>query len=574
MSWPRLVETVRRLRPSQLGHRVARRLRSLGPPPVGPAVGAWVGLPPLPAEAARPAGFPWDRPDGDGWRFAGARATPRDAGLQWDAPPTALQQYHAAYAEVVAHAARGGRLPEARRWLAAARAGAPEHPYVRARRALALTEAVAHGLGDAVPVVLADAAALARELEWDVRGNHLVANGAALVRVGGATRGAAGRRFARTGAAVLAACAREQALGDGVHYERSPVYQALVLEHLLVALETAAVRGEPPPRGVEAAAARLATGLEELTLPDGGLVRWRDGAPGFALGTPALVQWAQRRAGPLAPPRTGSRTFPVAGFAVVARGDADAVTLVGAPPCPRDLPAHGHADALAFEAVLGGVRVVAASGTAAYGAGPARDADRRPGAFAGLRVDGGDAADPWGAFRVGARGWVRHLETGTRRGWPFAAAHASFHRAAAGVVARRTVAWTTAGALVVLDEVVGPGAHRVERAVPLGPDLTARVDGDGVLVEGRGGVWRLAAPGAALRLETGRYAVAVGAEVPRTVVWCTTTGPLPARLGLVVAPGPAPVTLDVAPILGGEVRVQVGGPGRDEAGYLPAGQRP
>jgi len=567
----RWMETVRRLRPSQVGHRLVARMRTSGPAPRGGSL-AWAGIAPLPSDARRPAGFPYDRPDGDGWRFAGRRATATDAGLAWEATPTALERYHAAYAETVATLAADGRLAEARRWLAAVVVDAPTHAYVRARRALALVEAAAHGLEGAAAVVAADAAALARTPEWDVRGNHLVANGAALVRAGAALRGAGARRWAALGNAVLTACAREQVLADGVHYERSPVYQGLVLEHLLVALETAAARGVPPPRGIEEAAVRLAVGLQELVLPDGALVRWRDGAPGLALPLERLVAWAARRAGPLPAPRTGSRAFPAAGFAIVEAG-RDAVTLVAAPPCPPDLPAHGHADALAYEVVLGGVRVVAGAGTAAYGAGPDRDRDRRPGAFAGLLVDGEAAADPYGAFRVGRRGWARHLETGTRRGWGWACAHAGFPRAT-GVVVRRCVARTPRGAVVVLDEVAGRGAHALTYAAPLGPDLAARVEAGGAVVTGRGVVCRLVVDGGPVRTEDGGYAVALGARVPRPVLAWTRTGPFPARMAHAYVPGAGPASVSAAVIFGGEVRVVVRSAAGEEVGYLPAGQRP
>jgi hypothetical protein len=346
-----------------VGHRVVARLRALGPAP-SPRALAWRGVAPLPADARRPAGFPYDRPDGDGWRFAGRRAVASDAGLVWEATPMALERYHAAYAETVAALAAEGRLPEARRWLAAVLVGAPTHPYVRSRRVLALVEAAAHGLGDAAPIVAADARAIARAPEWDVRGNHLVANGAALVRAGDALRGAGARRRAALGAAILSTCAREQVLADGVHYERSPVYQGLVLEHFLVALETAAARGQPPPRGVEDAAARMVVALDEFVLPDGAFVRWRDGAR--ASRCPSRPCGLGPRVGPARCPRRGpTRSFPAA--VRDRRGRTRRSHARRRAAVPPDLPAHGHADALAYEVVLGGVRVVAGgtAGTAA-----------------------------------------------------------------------------------------------------------------------------------------------------------------------------------------------------------------
>lgn len=565
----RWFETMRRLRASQVGHRLVARLRAALPAPAaGPS--AWRGAPPLPDAARRPTTFPWDGPDGAGWRFAGAVAEATEAGLRWASPPSLLSRYHAAYAEVVAARAQEGDLAGARRWLHAVGVDAPRHPFVASRRLLALVEAEAAGLVEVRAQVAADAAALLRAPEWDVRGNHLVANGAALFRGGAALGGSLGRRCLARGAAILSACVREQVLPDGVHYERSPVYQDLVLELLLVALETAAARGVAPPPGVEDAARRLAVASEELLLPDGAPVRWRDGAPGLALPRAALATWAARRAGPLPPRRVGSRTFPHGGLAIL-EAEGGALTLVGAPPCPRDLPAHGHADALAFEWVDRGVRIVGAAGTAAYAAGPDRDRDRRPGAFAGLLVDGAPSADPYGAFRVGARGFVRHLEVGAARGWVHAAAHASFP--GTGVVVRRLVARTPRGAVVVLDEAVGPGASCTAFA-PLHPDAVAEVEGEGARVVLGDRVVRVVAPGGRVEAVPGVAAVAMGATRPRTVLRIERGAPGPCRHALAFVPGDGRAEVSTSTVLGGEVRVVVRSGDVEEVGFVPAGHRP
>lgn len=578
----RLAETVRRLRPSQVGHRIVARLargRAVAVPRVTP-----VPLPPLPAASRRPTLRPFDGPDGTGWRFAGRRAVPDGARLVWDGEPSLLQRYHAAYAEVVRATAEAGDLDGARRWLAAVVPGAPSHPYVRARRVLALVEARSAGLVEVDPVVAADAEALVRRPEWDVRGNHLVCNGAALVRAGAAFAGPAARRWARRGAAVLSTCVADQVLPDGLHFERSPVYHALVLEHLLVALASAAARGESPPRGVAAAAAAMTRALDGLELPDGAPVRWRDGAPGVALPFAALRAWAHERGLDHAgggdglveggDARRGPRTFPAAGLAVVADPSTRcAVTLVVAPPCPADLPAHGHADALSYEAVLGGTRVVAAAGTAAYGAGPARDRDRRPGAFAGATLDGVAPADPYGAFRVGARGFVRRLETGVTKGWRFAVGvSGGFHDAVPHAVHRRVVALSPAGTLVVVDEWTGDGTHRVDAFLPLAPGFTATPDAEGALVVGAGRARRLSAPGATVTLEEGFYAEGLGAAVARPVLRLAAVGPLPMRRLHAWTDGPTPASVHATPIAGGELRVVVARGSVVETGWVPAGR--
>ncbi|HBU63911.1 MAG TPA: heparinase, partial [Alcanivorax sp.] len=68
------------------------------------------------------------------------------------------------------------------------------------------------------------ARALERQVEWPILGNHLFANGKALVFVGAYLTGEEGDRWLRRGLAILDREIAEQFLADGGHFERSPMY--------------------------------------------------------------------------------------------------------------------------------------------------------------------------------------------------------------------------------------------------------------------------------------------------------------------------------------------------------------
>lgn len=569
-----LYELIRRLAPSQPGHRLVRRWRARGREVAAPPV-RWVGVDPLPPAARRPRRAPFDRPEGEGWTCAGARARVDAAGaLVFDGPDVSeLQRHHAGYGEMVRAAAEDGDLASARRWLGAI--AQERHPYVRSRRVLALIEARARGLVEAEPVIARDAAAIASQLERDVRGNHLLANAVALVRAGQAFAGPAAASWARSGASLATACVRAQVLADGIHDERCPAYQGLVLEHLLVALETAASVGVAPPPGVEDAARRLAVALEELVLPDGELARRGDGAPGLALPVDSLLAWARARAGPLPAARRGSRAFTAGGFAVLEDVTGrSAVTLFAGPPGPRGLPAHAHADALATEIVLRGTRVVAAAGTAAYGEGPARDADRLPGAFAGVRLDGRACAKPFGAFRMGRRGWVRRLARWEENDVvSFEACSDGLGRPSDPCIHRRLVALCPDVA-VVIDEWTGRRTSLVELAWPLAPGLVPSIDAHGVVVDGPSGSFRWFATAGETVLDRGSFATALGASVERSVIWNRVRVARPARVVHVLATGNAPVAVSVVPAPGGALRVELDREGACTRFHVEAGHRP
>ncbi len=578
----RLYETLRRLRPSQPAHRVVRRFKARGGPPVV-APAAWRGLAPLPAESRRPLRAPFDRPLDAGsparWSFAGAPAALSGAdALVWEREEaTALERYHAAYGEVVRALADGGDLAGALRWLRALTAAEtePAHPYVRARRVLALVEARARGLSAADPVLVADAAALAGSVELDVGGNHLLANAAALHRVGHAFAGPTAARWADRGRTLLSACARGQVLDDGVHYERCPSYQGLVLEHFLTALETSASVGRAPPAGVEDAARRLAVALEEFVLPDEALLRRGDGAPGLALPTDALLAWARRRTGPAPAARRGTRIFPSAGLAILDDAPTrSALSLVACAPSPRDLPAHGHADALAVEVVLGGRRVIASSGTAGYGSGPARDADRRPGAFAGVLVGGRAPADPYGAFRIGARGWVRRLSRWDEDGVTSIEAYSDgFSTRGDPTIHRRVVALAD-GVAVVLDEWTGRGDATIDLAWPVGAGIAVALDARGARLSDGEATWRWWASEGVASLVEGHVATELGVRNPRTVIWNRVEGARPRRVVHAVAPGDAPLGVVVGGAPGGGLRVEVVHGARRRVFHVMTGHAP
>ena len=70
-------------------------------------------------------------------------------------------------------------------------------------------------------------------IEYHIRGNHLLANAKALVFAGCFFDGPEANKWLKKGMKILALEIEEQILNDGGHFERSPMYHALVLEDML-----------------------------------------------------------------------------------------------------------------------------------------------------------------------------------------------------------------------------------------------------------------------------------------------------------------------------------------------------
>jgi len=511
----RMVETLRHARASQAGHRLVRALSGEERPRDRGAVPAVATLPPLPPEAGRPAQAPDGRSDDDAIL----------------ARPT---------------------------------------PYARARRILAAVEARGAGRLDGDIVLLRDLDALARRPPWDERGLALACAGAALHRGGAAFSGAAARAWRARGASILSTCAAAEVLPDGLHVERSPVRHAQLLELLLTALSTAEGSAEPPPKGVRASTAALAASLPLLVLPDGELLRARDGVPGEALPLRQLLSWAARHV-PTPAATTRTRLFPSAGLAILGSHDGrGAATLWAAPPCPPDRPLDRFADALSTEVVLDGFRVIAAAGSIAPDDAAGSERARRPGACAGPLVDG-VATSGTGI----APGWARRLETSAEDDGAYAEAYAGgLGGPARGVVLRRVVRLADGPCVVVVDEAVGDGEHELAWAWPLAPGLSARVVGHGAVLEGLGRTFAFAAPGLALSVEDGLFARGPGLGVRREVLWTRTRRRMPTRVVHAIASGSGPLHVTATPIPGGELRIEVEGSFGRTVAYVPLGRRP
>ncbi len=244
---------------------------------------------------------------------------------------------------------------------------------------------------------------LARHLERHLLGNHYFENLKALVLCGLFFRD---RRLLGRALRALEDQCREQILPDGVHFERSPMYQKLVLEGLIrvaVALRAA----ETPSAVVEQAARRAMDAAYSL---ESGLTRlplFHDCGENVAKSLDALTGAASAHLR-LTPRR--QLQLPQGGYYILDAGPWRLVAFAG-PPGPDHLPCHTHCDGMSFELFCRGRPVLVNCGTYAY-QDPQRDFFRSTAAHNTVMADGVEQAHLWGVFRVAERYRVRVLEAG------------------------------------------------------------------------------------------------------------------------------------------------------------------
>jgi uncharacterized heparinase superfamily protein len=613
------LHTIRYLRPNQVFWRVWRRLPVIPAPNAGPAPSlrhsdqALAAFPRRRPSLIGPDAFrflnregrirsaaDWNEPQADAlWLYNlhyfddlcadGAEArcawhealiarwiaeNPVGQGCGWDPYPTSLRVVN-----WVKWALAGGAVNVARGTWIVARGSNNEQRTTNNEQRITY-----HEPRTTIQSLAVQARYFAPRVEWHLLGNHLLANAKALVFAGCFFEGEEAQEWLRKGLKILGAQLGEQVLADGGHFERSPMYHAVVLEDLLDLINLShSYPGVMPEKLVDAlriAAANMLRWAGVMMHPDGGIAFFNDAAFGVAANFVELSRYAERL-GLLSVTKDkepNSSFLPASharesesssaltrlaesGYIRMQRGDV-VVIFDAAPVGPDYLPGHAHADTLSFELSHGVQRVICNSGTSRYGRGPMRQWERSTAAHNTVEIDGENSSEVWDGFRVARRAYPVGLsvsdgssgainprptiDDGVGRGFSapqgslrVACAHDGYARLRGRPMHRRTIELSE-DAVRWTDEVTGEGAHRVVGRIPLHPSVRAERLSEAA--------WRLALPlgeslvltaaGVALDQERGRYSPEFGITMERQVLVWVVEGLLPVTVTLRLV-GPA-----------------------------------
>lgn len=311
------------------------------------------------------------------------------------------------------------------------------------------------------------AAWLEKSIEHHLLANHLFANAKALVFAGAFFTGGRADRWLDTGIRLLRRELQEQILADGAHFERSPMYHAIITEDVLDLVNLGKTY---PGRIAEAdtlsfikAGRRMLGWLEAMTHPDGQISFFNDATHGIAPEPCQLNRYGAYLG--VVPERT---RLGESGY-IRLENETTMVLFDAAPIGPDYQPGHAHADTLSFELSCNGRRVIVNSGTSTYEAGPQRSWERGTAAHSTVRIDGKDQSEMWGAFRVARRARPINVQTDHKT---FAeAAHTGYRRL--GVTHRRRLELGTD--LTVIDSIEGRGDREIELFFHFHPDAAVRI---------------------------------------------------------------------------------------------------
>lgn len=300
---------------------------------------------------------------------------------------------------------------------------------------------------------------LRRRLESHLMGNHLWVNGKALVFAGAFIKGEEGQAWLRKGLALLRRELAEQVLPDGGHFERSPMYHALMVEDLLDLIQLAA---RYPGQLCEADVTDWRTSVRQMlkwlrvmTHPDGEIAFFNDAAMDIAPCLKAIESYASAVGLETSIGTLGAlEVLPYSGYVRLSVGPAVLIADV-APLGPDYMPGHGHADTLSFELSLHGRRVLVNGGTSTYEANAERLRQRGTASHNTVIVDDADSSEVWSSFRVARRARV-HGVSWAQAGdvLELQAKHDGYRRLLGGITHSRH--WQlTSGSLNVSDRLSG-----------------------------------------------------------------------------------------------------------------------
>ena len=417
---------------------------------------------------------------------------------------------------------------------------------------------------------------LTHDLEFDVRGNHLLKNLKALIWLGVVFKGPEPDHWLRKALRLLELELGEQVLPDGGHFERTPGYHLIVFKDCLEIALWLGRNQQLVPHFLEAALRRMLDYIAGLLPPNGKVPLLKDtiwdtgprpedlltaGALYLNIATykfsdrfgiyPLLLfgksGWSTFKEWASSPAPQDSVAFPDSGYYVIRNpGSGDYLLFDAGKPCPDYIPAHAHADMLSYELNVDGQIVVVDSGVYEYTAGPWRDFFRSTRAHNTVEVAGMDQSEVWGSFRVARRARPGGVIWESKKDYALVQGeHNGYARLPTSVIHRRTILWEKKGFWLVLDELTGEGKTRCANRIHFYPLLTLMPLGNSIWkVEGGDcPIWVSAfgekkhtlVRGQMEPVREGWYSERFGELVPNTVLILDRADELPFCYGYVIS---------------------------------------
>lgn len=311
---------------------------------------------------------------------------------------------------------------------------------------------------------------LEQRIEWHILGNHLLSNAKALVFAGLFFDCEESQKWLDKGLSILECEIDEQILGDGGHFERSPMYQSIVIADILdilnvVKASSVELEFDLIPL-LEQKVISMIAWADCMGHPDGGISFFNDAALEISPSILALKKYALSLDIDIADnskPKKNCSLVHLRESGYIRLESSAAVVLIDVAEIgPKYLPGHAHADTLSFELSIFGERLIVNGGTSSYAADcERRNLERSTYFHNTVEIDGENSSEVWGAFRVARRAKPFDLKIEySNLGAKVECSHDGYSRISEGLVHRR--GWIFQDRkLSVVDQVSGCFNHAI-----------------------------------------------------------------------------------------------------------------
>lgn len=324
---------------------------------------------------------------------------------------------------------------------------------------------------------------LEKTVEYHILANHLMKNAVALFFAGAFFSGNDADRWLALGRRLLDQEIEEQILDDGGHYEKSPMYHAIITQDMLDVSNLIFASGDVFPENLlkkmKSVSLSCLGFLEDIVHPDGDVPLFNDSALAIA---PSLMDLkiyseeifdhddakgknSEEECKIIDKAHSGYYGF---------RNNGDYLLMDCGTVGPNYQPGHAHCDLLSYELSMDGRRVVVDSGVFGYANDELRAYVRSTAAHNTVRIDNEEQSEMWSAFRVGRRAEPLSAEIHRKAngGFVFEGSHDGYTHLPQRVIHARTISHEKAPRrYVVTDRLSGTGDVRGESFLHLHPDL-------------------------------------------------------------------------------------------------------
>lgn len=249
---------------------------------------------------------------------------------------------------------------------------------------------------------------LFNNIEYHILGNHLLSNAKALIFSGLFLKGSEPKKWLSKGKLILKNELSEQILSDGGHYERSPMYHAIILEDFLDIYNILGCFKDNYKDKLTFFIFKMFNWLNPMIHPDKNLSFFNDSINGIASPIEEIMNYCKRLDINLdinsnnIIKNNSLNDLKDSGYASYANKDIFIIIDRGNIG-PDYLPGHAHADTLSFELSIYKKRFIVNLGTSTYENNSKRLQQRGTANHSTLLINDKNSSNVWSSFRVAER---------------------------------------------------------------------------------------------------------------------------------------------------------------------------